>query len=74
MANIDFSELTLKLMASIAAISAVKPLEAFMQVERESDRDLAWLIGLQMAIIVTGLLMAVTERLGLAPASAPPKP
>ena len=74
MANIDFSELKLKLMASIAAISAVKLLEAFMQVERESDRDLAWLIGLQMAIIVTGLLMAVAERLGHAPASAPPKP
>ena len=43
--TIDFSELKLKLMASIVAISAIKLLEAYMDVGNVSDRDLAWQTG-----------------------------
>src|ERR1700683_1892518 len=47
-AEIDFTELKLKLMASIVAISAIKLLEAFMNVEKEPDRELYWLAGLHL--------------------------
>ena len=40
MANIDFSELKLRLMASIVAISAIKLLETYMNIENETDRQL----------------------------------
>jgi uncharacterized protein (TIGR00645 family) len=63
-AEVDFSELKLKLMASIVAISAVKLLEAFMDVEHESDRDLGWRTGVLATFVVSALLLALADRLG----------
>src|SRR5271170_6907436 len=51
-AEIDFSELKLKLMASIVAISGIKLLEAFMNVDHETDRDLYWLVGIHLTFVV----------------------
>jgi uncharacterized protein (TIGR00645 family) len=64
MANISFSELKLKLMSSIVAISAIKLLEAFMEIEHESDRDLYFLIGIHMAFVISTLVLALSDRLG----------
>jgi uncharacterized protein (TIGR00645 family) len=63
-AEVDFSELKLKLMASIVAISAVKLLEAFMDVEHESDRELGWQTGVLATFVVSALLLALADRLG----------
>ncbi|WP_336487645.1 TIGR00645 family protein [Methylobacterium nigriterrae] len=62
MGTIDFTGLKLKLMSSIVAISAIQLLKAFMDVKASSDRDLAWLVGLHMIFVVSGLLMALTDR------------
>ena len=51
MIGIDYGELKLKLVASIVAISAIKLLEAFMNVEHESNRDLAWQTGIFGAFV-----------------------
>ena len=59
-AEIDFSELKLKLMASIVAISAIKLLEAFMNIDHESDRELYWLVGIHMTFVVSTLLLALS--------------
>jgi len=64
MADIDFGELKLKLMASIVAISAVKLLEAFMDVDHQSDRDLAWQAGVLATFVVAALLLALADRIG----------
>jgi uncharacterized protein (TIGR00645 family) len=63
-AKIDFSELKLKLMASIVAITAIKLLEGYMNVGSISDRDLAWQTGIHVAFVVTALLLALAERIG----------
>jgi uncharacterized protein (TIGR00645 family) len=63
-AKIDFSELKLKLMASIVAITAIKLLEGYMNVDSVSDRDLAWQTGVHVAFVVTALLLALAERIG----------
>ena len=63
-AEIDFSELKLKLMASIVAITAIKLLEGYMNVDSVSDRDLAWQTGVHVAFVVTALLLALAERVG----------
>lgn len=63
-AEIDFSELKLKLMASIVAISAIKLLEGFMNVERQSDRELYWLAGIHLTFVVSTLILALSDRLG----------
>ena len=63
-AEIDFSELKLKLMASIVAISGIKLLEAFMNIDHESDRDLYWLVGIHLTFVVSTMVLALAERLG----------
>jgi len=62
-AEINFTELKLKLMASIVAISAIKLLEGFMNVEKEPDRQLYWLAGLHLTFVVSTLMLAVADRL-----------
>jgi len=63
-AEIDFSELKLKLMASIVAISAIKLLEGFMDVGHASDRELYWLAGIHVVFVITTLALALAERFG----------
>jgi len=63
-ADVDFSELKLKLMASIVAISAIKLLEAFMDVDRESDRALGWQTGVLATFVVAAVLLALADRFG----------
>jgi uncharacterized protein (TIGR00645 family) len=63
-AEIDFSELKLKLMASIVAISGIKLLEAFMDIDHEPDRDLYWLVGIHLTFVVSTIVLALAERIG----------
>ncbi|HEY1782317.1 MAG TPA: TIGR00645 family protein [Roseiarcus sp.] len=63
-AEIDFSELKLKLMASIVAISGIKLLEGFMNIDHEADRDLYWLVGIHLTFVVSTLVLALAERWG----------
>lgn len=63
MGRVGFSELKLKLMASIVAISAIRLLEGFMNVGHLTDRDLAWLVGIHLTFVVSGVLLALMDRL-----------
>jgi uncharacterized protein (TIGR00645 family) len=64
MAAVDFSELKLKLMSSIVAISAIRLLESYMEIGHETDRDLYFLTGIHLAFVVSTLLLALSDRLG----------
>ena len=59
-AEIDFSELKLKLMASIVAISGIKLLEGFMNIEHEPDRELYWLVGIHLTFVFSTLILALS--------------
>jgi uncharacterized protein (TIGR00645 family) len=61
-AEIDFSELKLKLMASIVAISAIKLLEGFMDLENHTDRELYWLGGIHLTFVLSTLVLALADR------------
>jgi uncharacterized protein (TIGR00645 family) len=63
-AEIDFGELKLKLMASIVAISAIKVLEGFMNIDHETDRELGWLVGIHLAFVFSACVLALADRLG----------
>lgn len=63
MAKIDFTGLKLKLLSSIVAISAVQLLRAFMNIQNTSDRDLAWYVGIHLTFVVSGLFLALTDRI-----------
>lgn len=62
MGKIDFAGLKLKLLSSIVAISAIQVLKAFMNVRNISDRELGWLVGIHVVFVVSGLIMALTDR------------
>ncbi len=62
MGKIDFSGLKLKLVSSIVAISAIQVLKAFMNLKAISDRDLMWYVAIHMMFVISGLIMALTDR------------
>lgn len=65
MGKIDFSGLKQKLIASIVAISAIQLLKAFMNVDTMNDTKLAWLVGIHLTFVVSGVLLALMDRLAM---------
>jgi uncharacterized protein (TIGR00645 family) len=63
MSKIDFTGLKLKLLSSIVAISGIQLLKAFMDISKVSDRDLWWLVAIHLVFVVTGVLLALTDKL-----------
>ena len=63
MGKIDFTGLKLKLLSSIVAISAIHLLKAFMNARNVSDRELMWLVGIHFTFVVSGIILAWTDRI-----------
>ena len=64
MSKIDFTGLKLKLMSSIVAISAIQLLKIFMNLQNVSDREIMWYVGLHVVFVISGLVFALTDRIG----------
>jgi uncharacterized protein (TIGR00645 family) len=62
MGHVDFSDIKVKLLTSIIAISAIHVLEIFMNIDKKSDRELAWSVGILMAFVVSGGLLIFMNR------------
>jgi uncharacterized protein (TIGR00645 family) len=63
MGRVGFSDLKIKLMGAIVAISAVELLKAFINVDDFTWQELSWKVGIHMAFVVSGVLFAVTDRI-----------
>lgn len=63
MGQIEFTGLKLKLMSSIVAISSIQLLKNFMDVSQFSNRELTWMVILHLVFIITGPLLALTEKI-----------
>lgn len=68
MGKVDYSGLKLKLIGSIVAISAIDLLKAFMHqstpgVEQLSNTQLAWMVGIHMTFVVSGVMFALMDYL-----------
>jgi uncharacterized protein (TIGR00645 family) len=63
MGSIDFAGLKLKLLSSIVAISAVQLLKQFMALDKISDRDLMWSVGIHVVFVVSSVLLALSDRI-----------
>lgn len=64
MGHIGFSDLKIKVIGSIVAISGIELLKAFMNVDDYTDKQLAWLIGLHITFVFSGVMYALMDRLG----------
>lgn len=63
MGRVDYSDLKLKVIGSIVAISGIELLKAFINVHNTAKEDIAWMIGLHLTFVVSGVLFAMTEKL-----------
>jgi uncharacterized protein (TIGR00645 family) len=63
MGDIDFSQLKLRILSTIVAISAIKLLEAFMDVPEMNDRDLYFYIGIHLTFVFSTLAFATSDRI-----------
>ena len=59
----SFSDLKIKVIGSIVAISGIELLKAFVDVDAYTNEQLAWKVGLHMAFVVSGVLFAIMDRL-----------
>ena len=63
MGHIGFSDLKIKLIGSIVAISGIELLKGFMNVAKLEDRELAWMVGIHVTFLASGVLYALMDRL-----------
>ncbi len=63
MGHIGFTDLKIKLIGSIVAISGVELLKAFMKVDDASDRHLGWMVGIHLTFVLSGVLYAIMDKL-----------
>lgn len=63
MGKVGFSDLKIKLMGAMVAISAVELLKVFINADKMSNTQLAWRAGIHLVFVVSGVLFAVTDRL-----------
>ena len=62
--RVDFSNMKLKLVASIIAISVIHLLKAFMAIETVNKSDLLWLIVIHGVFLISGVMLAIMDWLG----------
>lgn len=63
MGHIGFTDLKIKLIGSIVAISGIELLKGFMDVKDLTDRDLIWMVGIHLTFVVSGVLYAIMDKL-----------
>jgi len=64
MGNVGFSDLQMKVIGSIAAISAIELLTSFARFEAIPNEHLAWKLGIHITFVSSGIGFAVTARFG----------
>jgi len=72
MGHVDFSDLKIKVIGSIAAISAIELLKAFMNVAQLGNEQLGWKVGIHLTFVVSGVLFAFMDSIN--PKHNRPKP
>ena len=61
MGTVDFSELKLKLVASIVAISGINLLETFMDIGKKNENEIFWMIIIHIVFVGSGVLLALMD-------------
>jgi uncharacterized protein (TIGR00645 family) len=61
MGKVGFSDLKLKLIGAIVAISAVELLKSFIESAHLTNQELAWKVGIHLTFVSSGVLFALTD-------------
>jgi uncharacterized protein (TIGR00645 family) len=63
MGFVTFSDLKIKLMGTIVAISGIDLLKTFINIKNYSDEEIGWRIVLHLSFVASGVLFALMDRL-----------
>jgi len=66
MGHVGFSDLKMKLIGSIVAISGIELLKAFVNVHLLTNEQLAWKVGIHLTFVFSGVMFALMDRLASA--------
>jgi uncharacterized protein (TIGR00645 family) len=71
MGHVGFSDLKLKLIGSIVAISGIELLKYFINVkevlaEPNGNYQLAWVVGIHLTLVLSGVMFALMDRIAAA--------
>jgi len=61
MGKVGFSDLKLKLIGAIVAISAVELLKTFIDFKQHTNTEIAWRVGIHLTFVFSGVLFALTD-------------
>jgi uncharacterized protein (TIGR00645 family) len=70
MGHVGFSDLKLKLIGSIVAISGIELLKYFINVKEmlslpNGNEQLAWLVGIHLTLVISGVMFALMDRISV---------
>jgi uncharacterized protein (TIGR00645 family) len=71
MGHVSFSDLKLKLIGSIVAISGIELLKYFVNVGKHSEHDLMWVVIIHITLVISGVLFALMDRISGSHGPAP---
>ena len=63
MGHVSFSDLKLKLIGSIVAISGIELLKYFINVKEVTTHELAWAVGIHLTLVFSGVMFALMDRI-----------
>ena len=74
MGHVGFSDLKLKLIGSIVAISGIELLKYFINVKEmlaqtNGNLQLAWLVGIHLTLVFSGVMFALMDRIAVSSSS-----
>ncbi len=64
MGEVDFSDLKIKLIGSIVAISGIELLRLFVKVNEVGHDELLWKVIIHVTLVISGVLFASMDRIG----------
>ena len=63
MGNVSFSDLKLKLIGSIVAISGIELLKYFINVKEVGNHELMWAVIIHVTLVFSGVMFALMDRI-----------
>ena len=63
MGHVSFSDLKLKLIGSIVAISGIEVLKYFVNVKNSTQHELMWVVIIHLTLVFSGVMFALMDRI-----------
>lgn len=63
MGHVSFSDLKLKLIGSIVAISGIDVLKYFVNVKHATEHELTWVVIIHLTLLLSGVMFALMDRI-----------